>query len=417
MNRTRIAARLSVLAVLCCVAISSCKPGAGEVERQTLAAEADRAPALLDPPAAVGAFAANLATVGGRLAATWLEPAALASGAGGHRLRFAALGPEGWSEAISIAEGGDFFANWADFPELVEAGDGTLYAHWLAKTAAHTYAYSVFLARSIDRGRTWEAMGKLNSDDTPTEHGFVALVPEGKGARAFWLDGREMLDDRPMALRSARVGEANRVEEIVDARVCECCGTDAAVTDEGPIVVYRDRSELEVRDVFAVRSLVSGWTEPAPVHADEWRIEGCPVNGPAIDARGDEVAVAWFTASNGEPKVLVAFSDDSGASFQEPVVVDAAVEGSLVLGRVDVVLEADGSARVSWVAQTGDHAEIRLQRVGAGGSSAPRRVVAQTSPARASGFPILEAVGDVLYLAWVEVGEDRAASRVHVRAL
>ena len=32
-------------------------------------------------------------------------------------------------------------------------------------------------------------------------------------------------------------------ESVVDTRVCECCPTAAAVTAEGVITAYRDRSE------------------------------------------------------------------------------------------------------------------------------------------------------------------------------
>lgn len=373
-------------------------------------------PAVADPPALAGAFAPNLTTVAGRLGASWLEPVAI-DDERAHRLRFARFEAGAWSEPVTIAEGADFFANWADFPAVVEAGDGTLYSHWLAKTAADTYAYSVYLARSTDEGASWDHLGKLNSDDTPTEHGFLTFVPEDDGARAFWLDGREMVTGEPMTLRSARVDEEGRAEELVDPRVCECCATDAVMTAEGPVVVYRDRSDTEVRDVAIARRSASGWTEPVAVHPDGWRIEGCPVNGPAVDANESMVAVAWFTASEDTAKVQVAFSRDSGATFDEPILLDVSGEGALVLGRVDLIADGDKSARVIWVTQTGDHAEIRAQRVAADGSLGDRQVVAETSAARASGFPILELVGERLFVAWVEVGQDRGASRVHVREI
>lgn len=396
--------------------LSTCAP-AGEVGVEQV---------LGDPPASVGAFAPNLAVVGGELAATWLEPVSLTgiagSGTDGHRLRFSRLGDKGWSEPVSVAEGNDFFANWADFPAVVEAGDGTLYAHWLVKTAEDTYAYSIFLARSADGGASWEALGKLNRDSTPTEHGFVAFVPEREGARAFWLDGRGMVDGGPMTLRTAAIGSEPGgepgPEEVLDARVCECCSTDAATGAAGPIVVYRDRGETEVRDISVVRGTDSGWTEPVFVAGDNWEIAGCPVNGPVVDAAGARVAVAWFTAAGDNPRVQVAFSEDSGATFGPPVVVeDKRDAGGLVLGRVDLVVDEEGSAWMSWVAKLGDHAEIYLQQISADGSLGERRIVAQTSAARASGFPILKRLGERLYIAWVEVGEERSASRVHVSSV
>jgi len=112
----------------------------------------------IDPPARPGAMAPNLSTMDGQLVLTWTEPIqdeATPQRDRRHRLRalrFARYTGEGWSEPKTIAERDDFFANWADLPALVQAGDGTLFAHWLQKSADATYAYDVIAARSTDRG-------------------------------------------------------------------------------------------------------------------------------------------------------------------------------------------------------------------------------------------------------------------------
>ncbi len=54
---------------------------------------------------------------------------------------------------------------------------------------------------------------------------------------------------------------------------------------------------------------------PKPVSGDGWEIDGCPVNGPVVAARGDHAALAWFTGAGGVPAVKIAFSDDQGTSF------------------------------------------------------------------------------------------------------
>ena len=86
------------------------------------------------------------------------------------------------------------------------------------------------------------------------------------------------------------------------------------------------------------------------------------------------------------------------------------------LGRVDVVLEG-GDALVSWLADAGDSAEIRLRRVSADGRMGPAVAVTKISAARASGFPRLVGVGDRLYLGWVELGGEKGDSRVRVREI
>ena len=105
-------------------------------------------------------------------------------------------------------------------------------------------------------------------------------------------------------------------EAVLDTRVCDCCQTSAAMTAEGPVVVYRDRSEGELRDISIARLRNGEWSEPRTVFRDGWEISGCPVNGP-VDRRrsGRRLAVAWFTAANDMSRVKLAFSDDAGGEL------------------------------------------------------------------------------------------------------
>ena len=367
----------------------------------------------LDPPAAPGAMAPSLTATGSGLLLTWLEPLDPKDKAKGHRLRFsrlASLDDARWSAPVTVASGTDFFANWADFPSAARAADGSLTVHWLAKTGEDTYAYGIFLARSTDGGATWRSAGLLHDDGIPAEHGFVSWIPEKKGLRAFWLDGRDTPKKQPMALRTALVGDRADSGERLDASVCDCCQTDAALAESGPVVAYRDRSDTEVRDVAVIRRTAKGWSEPVSVHADGWQIPGCPVNGPAVAASGRRVAVAWFTAAPPKTQVLAAFSQDGGATFGKPIEVD----GDKPLGRVDLLLDADGSALVSWLALEGSSgASVRLRRVREG-KAGPTLTLAATTAARSSGFPRMARWGDQIFVAWVDGGE---VSRVRVVGL
>ena len=366
---------------------------AGPEQRSAVAAAAE--PRRIDPPAAPGSLAPNLALAGGAPLLSWLEPLE----GNRHRLLVSRLEGGSWSAPAVVAEGGGFFANWADLPAVGESGDGSLVAHWLAKTGEDTYAYSIFLARSVDGGAIWTPLGRLDDDDTETEHGFVSYVPEGDGLRAFWLDGREMAGGGDMGLRTALIdGEAVGASELLDDRTCECCSTDAALGSAGPLVVYRDRSGDEVRDVSVVRGGAAGWTAPTAVAADGWNIAGCPVNGPAVAADGESAAVAWYTAAGEAPRVQLALSADGGRAFGPAVPID--VDGPA--GRVDVVLDGAGGAVVSWLGVERDVGSVRLRRVSPGGSMGEPLEVAVTGASRASGFPRLALSGDTLYLAWVD---------------
>jgi len=358
----------------------------------------------LPSPAAADSVAPSLyAAANGRVYLSWIDRL----GAGRHAFRFAVKEGDGWSNPIKIAEGTGWFVNWADFPSLIALRDGALVAHWLVKSGSGTYAYDVNVARSTDGGKSWSKPIVPHRDGTQTEHGFVSLfAAPGKPLEAVWLDGRET---RPadskhdhgggaMTLRYATIGPDGSLskEAMLDARVCDCCQTAAALTAQGPIVVYRDRSDREMRDVSIVRLRDGRWTEPRPVSSDNWEMHGCPVNGPAVAAAGNRVAVAWFTAANDTPRVKLAFSSDAGASFGTPVIID---DGN-PQGRVEIVLLDDGTALVSWLETTPGGRALRVRRIRAGGQRDAAVTVLPAGTAIANGFPQMVRAGEQLVFAW-----------------
>lgn len=350
------------------------------------------------------------ATPDGRIILSWVERV----GDKRYALRMATKDDAGWSEARTVAEGENWFVNWADFPSVISLDDGSLAAHWLVKSGTATYAYNVNIAFSRDAGKTWSKPLVPHLDNTQTEHGFVSLVPlSGGRLGAVWLDGRNMKDMKDdhdegkplpvsMTLRYAAIDASGKISDDaqLDERVCECCQTSAAVTADGVLAVYRDRSQNEVRDIYSVRQAGNDWSTPQAVHADNWEINGCPVNGPSVSAEGQSVAVGWFTGTGGTPHVKVAFSTDGGATFAAPIQVD---DGE-TQGRVDVLLLPDKSALVCWLAGTPEGGEIKVRRVQANGLLGPPAIIAKTDISRSSGFPRMTRLGDQVHFAWTEFG-------------
>jgi len=338
----------------------------------------------------------------GRLYLSWIErgPGRMAT------LKFSSWNTDGWSMPRPIAAGDNWFVNWADFPSLCALPDGTLVAHWLQKSSAGTYSYDVKLSLSHNRGRSWSKAVSPHRDGTPTEHGFVSIVPVDKNTfGVFWLDGRKMVvKGGEMALRYCTLARDGRLgtERVVDPRVCECCQTGAVVLDSGnPFVVFRDRLAGEVRDISS--SLLEGGRvrRSQRVHADNWVIEGCPVNGPSVDTHRGSVAVAWFTDVKKHPEVRVRFSDDSAKTFGKTIRVDDGASA----GRVDIVLVDADTAAVSWLKVDDKSAEIRWRVVHRDGTTMPSRRLARTLASRSSGFPRMERLGNDLFFAWTEAGK------------
>jgi hypothetical protein len=138
------------------------------------------------------------------------------------------------------------------------------------------------------------------------------------------------------------------------------------------------------------------------VHADGWKIDGCPVNGPAVAADGEVVAVAWFTAAGDTARVRVAFSTDAGATFGAPIDLES---GVAALGRVDVVLQDDGTAMITWLSRTSrEKASVAIAAVRRDGTVIAQATLGDTDASRQSGFPRMARAGTGVLVAWTDTG-------------
>lgn len=386
-----------VLVAGCALAVAACSASAQRefsrpltIEPLTLAAA---------PPSAMP----RLTVTGDRAIVSWVDTLDTMA-----TLKYAERTATGWSEPRAATSGRGWFLSSADLPSVLPLADGTLVAHWLVSTDQHREAYDLHLTFSKDKGQTWSAPTTPHHDGTKTQHGFASLLPmPGGGVRLVWLDGRQTDDpvNDNMSVRAAVFDSsgAQTSESIVDDRVCDCCPTALALTSEGPIAAFRDRSAKEVRDIAVSRLVNGAWTAARAVHDDGWEIEACPVNGPAIAAAGRTVVVAWFTAAHDQGRAFAAFSQDAGVTFGAPVRLDDVAS----LGRVDVALLDDGSAVASWIEFADGRATLRIRHVDGSGRRAPAQTVSSIGAAsgRPSGYPRLVHRGQELLFAWTETQE------------
>jgi hypothetical protein len=374
---------------------------------------------LLDPPAEPGSLAPTWTQLSdGRAVLAWLQGVDE-----GHAFRFAVFDGDGFGPVGEIARGSDWFANWADTPGLFALPNGDWLAHWLVKSGQSTYAYDVVMSRSSDQGSHWSAPFSPHDDGTQTEHGFVsyfAWSPETAGV--VWLDGRETApgnghasdDDHhghhgpgAMTLRTAGVGRDSGLSRsaLLDERVCDCCQTAAAMTEDGPVVIYRGRSADEIRDIRIVRWQGDQWSGPTTIHDDGWQIGGCPVNGPALIGRDRGLVAAWFTMADGRPLVRLATSNDAGLSFSDPQELGA----DQALGRVDLAWYRSGFV-VSWLNQTPAGSELMLAGFDEQGEIDWQQSLTTLDAGRVSGFPRLAVLPDErILITWTASDPDLGA--------
>jgi hypothetical protein len=322
---------------------------------------------------------------------------------------FARWTGNGWGPAAEVARGADWFVNASDVPAVQPVGTKLWAAHWRV-TSTTDYSYDIMVSVSEDAGVTWAEPRLLNDDGTATEHGFVSMFAWDEDAGAVWLDGRDTASEQGVdasgaplgtSLRYARLTAGAVVAEhgVLDPLVCDCCTTGIAATADGLALVYRDRTPEEIRDIVVRRERGGVWSEPVQAGADHWRIEGCPVNGPAIAARGMNVAVAWFTAPNDRSRVRFAASTDGGASFAPAVDLDTDSPS----GHVSVALVNERTAFVSWWRPaSGGGSQLAVRSVDFDGMLGPVQAVAASTSSRPDDVPQIVQTGDKLLLAWTD---------------
>lgn len=394
-------------------------------------AQAPAASATIDPaapyavhewplPAQAGSGQPDLALApDGRVLLTWI------SSIPGRRpaLMYVGMAENGhwYSSARSVVVGDSLMVSWANVPHIAQTADGVLWIQFMQKRG-EGHAGDIALARSSDGGFNWSTPIAVNDDGVEAEHGFAAMWPATRDSIGVaWLDGRDNVEqdmhhgapdkahDKAMhhggstALRAA-VFDLNLQrsgESVIDAKTCDCCQTEIAATSRGALLVYRDRSDKEVRDIAVARYDGKAWGKPVPVHADGWVMPGCPVNGPAIAADGANVVVGWYTEAGGKPTMQLSRSTDAGDSFAAPVVLE---QGDAVQGRAAVALDAqqawalwireDANGQSLWLSRRTPDLARELQRI---------EVAKLQGRGKGTGFPQIVLRNGDAYIAWTDI--------------
>tara|TARA_B100000575_G_scaffold223629_1_gene184104 strand:+ start:23010 stop:24209 length:1200 start_codon:yes stop_codon:yes gene_type:complete len=309
-----------------------------------------------------------------------------------------------WTNPQTLAIGSDWFVNWADFPTHAISDDKVL-TSYLKKSASGKYTYDVFLNLRKLSGEKIKEDFILNTDGLKAEHGFVSIAAkDNEGFFISWLDGRYTLEkdingnNKPMTIRFAEITNNGDIinETELDSSVCDCCQTSITYSDKGPIVVYRDRSKEEVRDIYITRNINNKWETPIPVHKDGWVIYGCPVNGPKVVSNSNNIAVSWFTVSDGKPMVNLSFSEFYGSSFGKPIKIN----DHDAIGRVDTAFINDREVLISYMEGDDNGTYLRLKKVSIDGKVSEPITISNINSGRSTGVPQLEIINDEVFVIW-----------------
>jgi len=170
-------------------------------------------------------------------------------------------------------------------------------------------------------------------------------------------------------------GAADRLEKAVAARVCFCCKTAVATSGDRVYAAWRHIYPGSVRDIAVARSTDNGRTFDAPmrVSEDEWKISGCPDDGPSMTADGHGgIHLAWPTLAPGDvPRKAIFYASQSeGQGFTPRLRLDA---GTADPAHPQIGADEHGNTAIVWDERAGSGRRIVFRRVSKG-TAAPAEV-------------------------------------------
>ena len=339
------------------------------------------------------------------------------------RLLSAAAWDEGGSRVALVPRTGDH-------PSIIVV--------WTAKATAGTRLLS---ARSDDAAKSFAPPMLVPGSEAAGNRGWqsIAIGRDG-GVVVVWLDHRELAKNgsgsasmqhaehqhlasgqKPAdgvaraqlsKLMFARLDRSDSSRQLTGG-VCYCCKTAIAQGRDGTLfTAWRHVYPGNFRDMAMSVSRDGGRTFAPPVRVseDQWMLEGCPDDGPAVAVDARNVAhIVWPTLvsdqKTAEPTIAVFYaSTRDGKSFTARR--QLATEG--VAHHPQIVIGVDGMPVIVW-----DESGDRTRRiVMASGPQMNRRVL---SGPQSGVYPSIASTGSAVVVAWTATAGGPSRIEVQVR--
>ncbi len=263
------------------------------------------------------------------------------------------------------------------------------------------YASRLMFARSLDGGESFDPPRQVNDDQVPTGHAYPAMAQTADGGLVLtWLDGRDRSEADAIAASSIYATRSNDggTSFAPNRRwvqgVCTCCRLAMALDQEQrPHLVWRHIFAGQIRDHAIGQLSHDGSFQQERLAFDEWRIEGCPHQGPALAIDHlDRRHAAWFTIRDNRGELRYA-RQDAPASKAASRLLDGQN------GMHPTLLVQGQTLLVAWIRGGEQGTQLLLQRSpDLGEHFEEARVLAQaTGPAD---HPKLLIHGGQAYISW-----------------
>ena len=202
-------------------------------------------------------------------------------------------------------------------------------------------------------------------------------------------------------------GDVPRGERPVAANVCFCCKTAIATSGARVYVAFRHLFPGGIRDIGVAGSTDNGVTFGAPtrVSEDNWKIDACPDDGPAMvaDAHG-VIYITWPTLMTGETprKGIFYASLGENGTFTPRLRLDS---GDTDPAHPQIGTDDHGNTAVVWDERAAGARRIVLRRVSEGVAQPP-----EMFPGDGVTYPVAAAADGYWIVLWsAQRGTDGSA--------
>jgi hypothetical protein len=288
---------------------------------------------------------------------------------------------------------------------------------WTAKSSPGT---RLVVARSHDGGQSFGPAESVSGSDATGNRGWESMAINKSGdAVALWLDHRDVparttggaatsgahqhgaMSHQPTdgAARAqlsqlffAKLNERGSARAITGG-VCYCCKTSVATGTDGSIfAAWRHVYAGNVRDIAFTKSSDGGrsFASPARVSEDNWALDGCPENGPALAVdEANAVHIVWPTlvqdSAKAEPTLALFYATSrDGRRFTTRQRIPT--EG--VPRHPQVALGPAGEMTVAWDEQARGGRRIVVAHGTVDGTN-PIRLTRQPIDDQSGGYPVV----------------------------
>ncbi len=240
---------------------------------------------------------------------------------------------------------------------------------WTAKTGAD---WRLLSTRSTDGGRTFAPGRDVPGSAGAGSRGWESVAVDDRGrVTVLWLDHRAMATQTAThqhaagnAATAPKPGPTERAglsalyfasldgtkASTLATSVCYCCKTSIAVSGDLVFGVWRHVFSTGHRDIAFTMSRDRGqhFAPLARVSADNWKLDGCPDNGPALAIDAQQRAhVVWPTPADGASMNRMAIFyavSNNGRTFSPRTRIPTGGPAS----HPQLVIDRDGSSVVVW---------------------------------------------------------------------